>query len=47
MALDKIRSVIDKPVAAVFNSHIHGGHWLGDQVSKEANSKVNIMPIQT
>jgi len=47
MALDKIRSVIDKPVVAVSNSHIHGGHWLGDQVSKEANSKVNIMPIQT
>ena len=47
MALDKIRSVTDKPVVAVFNSHIHGGHWLGDQVSKEANSKVNIMPIQT
>ena len=42
MALEKIRSVTDKPVVAVFNSHIHGDHWLGNQAFKEANPKVNI-----
>jgi len=42
MVLEKIRGITDKPVVAVFNSHIHGDHWLGNQAFKEANPKVDI-----
>jgi glyoxylase-like metal-dependent hydrolase (beta-lactamase superfamily II) len=28
--LDKIKTVSDKPVIAVFNTHLHGDHWLGN-----------------
>ena len=31
MVLERIGQVTDKPVLAVFNSHIHGDHWLGNQ----------------
>lgn len=31
MVLARIERVTDKPVLAVFNSHIHGDHWLGNQ----------------
>jgi len=27
----KIRSMTDAPVLAVFNSHVHGDHWLGNE----------------
>lgn len=30
MAIRMIRSVTDRPVVAVFNSHYHGDHWLGN-----------------
>ena len=26
--LDEVRKVTDKPVLAIFNTHIHGDHWL-------------------
>lgn len=42
MILKKIKTVTDKKVVAVFNSHVHGDHWLGNQAFKEANAKVNI-----
>lgn len=42
MALKKIRTVTDKPVVAIFNSHIHGDHWLGNQAFKDENPKVKI-----
>ena len=31
MVLARIEKVTDKPILAVFNSHIHGDHWLGNQ----------------
>jgi glyoxylase-like metal-dependent hydrolase (beta-lactamase superfamily II) len=30
MAIRMIRRVTDKPVVAIFNSHYHGDHWLGN-----------------
>ncbi|WP_302173897.1 MBL fold metallo-hydrolase [uncultured Hydrogenophaga sp.] len=30
MAIRMIRTVTDRPVVAVFNSHYHGDHWLGN-----------------
>jgi glyoxylase-like metal-dependent hydrolase (beta-lactamase superfamily II) len=31
MLMARIEKVTDKPVLAVFNTHIHGDHWLGNQ----------------
>ena len=28
--LEKIKTISDKPVIAVFNTHVHGDHWLGN-----------------
>jgi glyoxylase-like metal-dependent hydrolase (beta-lactamase superfamily II) len=42
MILKKIKTVTNKSVVAVFNSHAHGDHWLGNQAFKDANPKVNI-----
>ena len=36
MVLRVARSLSDKPVIAVFNSHIHGDHWLGNQAVRAA-----------
>ncbi len=36
MAIRMIRTVTDKPVIAVFNSHYHGDHWLGNHAFVEA-----------
>lgn len=30
MAIRQLRTLTDKPVVAVFNSHYHGDHWLGN-----------------
>ena len=29
--LNEIKKITDQPVIAVFNTHIHGDHWLGNQ----------------
>jgi glyoxylase-like metal-dependent hydrolase (beta-lactamase superfamily II) len=34
--LAEAKKISDKPVLAVFNTHIHGDHWLGNQAVKEA-----------
>ncbi len=36
MVLAQIRSVTDRPVIAVFDTHVHGDHWLGNQAIAEA-----------
>ena len=42
MVLDKIAAVTGAPVIAVFNTHIHGDHWLGNQAIKHAFPKAVI-----
>jgi glyoxylase-like metal-dependent hydrolase (beta-lactamase superfamily II) len=37
-----IKKVTDKPITMVFNSHVHGDHWLGNQAFVEANPNVKI-----
>lgn len=36
MALRQVRKLTDKPVVAVFNSHYHGDHWLGNHACVDA-----------
>lgn len=43
MAIRMIRSVTPLPVVAVFNSHYHGDHWLGNHAFVEAFG--NSLPI--
>jgi len=33
--VEKIKSLTDEPVVAVFNSHAHGDHWLGNEGVKK------------
>jgi len=42
MVLAQIRKMTDKPVVAVFDTHVHGDHWLGNQAILEAFPKVKI-----
>ncbi len=36
MAIRMIKKVTPKPVVAVFNSHFHGDHWLGNHAFAQA-----------
>lgn len=38
----KIRKQTDKPITHVFNSHVHGDHWLGNHAIHEENPDVKI-----
>ena len=40
--LKEIEKISDKPVLAVFNTHIHGDHWLANQAIKEKYPQVKI-----
>ena len=40
--LKRIQKQTKNPVTHVFNSHVHGDHWLGNQAFVEANKKVKI-----
>ena len=42
MVLRKIATVTKDPIIAVFNTHIHGDHWLGNQAIKTAYPKAVI-----
>lgn len=35
MVLRALKKLTDKPVVAVFNTHVHGDHWLGNQAVHE------------
>jgi len=39
MVLRQVKKLTDKPVTHVFNSHIHGDHWLGNQAVRESYPK--------
>jgi len=36
MVLHAIKTISDQPVVAVFDTHVHGDHWLGNQAIKQA-----------
>jgi len=40
--LEEVAKISTKPVLAVFNSHIHGDHWLGNQAVKRAYPEIDI-----
>jgi len=40
--ISKVRKISDKPVIAVFNTHVHGDHWLGNHGVREVYPKVPI-----
>lgn len=42
MVVEKIRTLTDRPVVAVFNTHAHGSHWLGNDGVKRAYPKAVI-----
>ncbi len=42
MVLRVIKKLIDEPVVAVFNTHVHGDHWLGNQAIRNAYPTVPI-----
>ena len=43
MLLKQMRTVTDKPVTHVFNTHVHGDHWLGNHAIIEAYPKAKLM----
>jgi glyoxylase-like metal-dependent hydrolase (beta-lactamase superfamily II) len=40
--LEEVAKISTKPVLAVFNSHIHGDHWLANQAVKRAYPEIDI-----
>jgi glyoxylase-like metal-dependent hydrolase (beta-lactamase superfamily II) len=42
MVLKHVAALTEKPVVAVFDTHIHGDHWLGNQAIKEKYPDVKI-----
>jgi len=46
MVLKQIAGITDKPVVAVFSTHIHGDHWLGNDAIKRKYPDVKIYAHQ-
>lgn len=44
--LKKLRALTRNPVIAVFNTHVHGDHWLGNHAIRKAYPKVPIYAHQ-
>lgn len=44
--IQEIEKITQKPIKAVFNTHVHGDHWLGNQaiISKYPNAKIYAHP---
>ncbi|MCL5059050.1 MAG: MBL fold metallo-hydrolase [Candidatus Thermoplasmatota archaeon] len=42
LVLERLKRITNKPVVAVFNTHIHGLYWLGNQAIKERFPDVRI-----
>ena len=40
--LAEVKNVSDQPIVAVFNTHVHGDHWLANQAVKVAYPEVKI-----
>ena len=36
LIIEKVNDLTGKPIVAVFNSHVHGDHWLGNAAIREA-----------
>jgi len=47
MLLREIRKVTDMPVIAVFDTHVHGDHWLGNDAIQRAYPDAAIYGHQT
>ena len=45
--LQHIKKITKKPITHVFNTHIHGDHWLGNQAFSENNPDVKIFAHPT
>ena len=43
MLLKQIKTVTKLPVSHVFNTHVHGDHWLGNQAIREAYPKAKLL----
>jgi len=43
MVLDAIKQITNKPITHIFNTHIHGDHWLGNNIIQQAYPKVSII----
>ncbi len=46
LIVERVRELTDKPIIAVFNSHIHGDHWLGNAAIRQAFPNVRIYAHQ-